>query len=79
MTEAARLNRIRGELQAQSEQGMLGVVAGYSHVAEWIVRDWCDKPENIPTQDEVAAIELALTRIEHARILTAADHQTPLF
>ena len=78
MNEAIRLNRIREQLREQSEHGMIGVVAGYARVSEWVIRDWCDKPQNIPTQTEVTLIEDALLRMHQAHIIGEIDQQQSL-
>jgi hypothetical protein len=63
MSESARLHKIRDDLKDHSERGMLGAIAAYSKVPEWIIQDWCHSPEHVPTQDEVLAIEQALAMV----------------
>lgn len=59
-TESQRLETIRNRLKDHLNRGLLGVVAARASVPEYILRDWIEHPEMIPTKEQVVKIHMAL-------------------
>jgi hypothetical protein len=54
------MNTLRQRLIEKRTEGMIGVVAARSNVPEWVIKDWCDKPLNTPTREEISKLQSAL-------------------
>lgn len=60
MFQASHITRIRDELRAQMDSGMLGVVAARARVSEGSLYDWVHDASKCPSYGELADIHEAL-------------------
>lgn len=61
LTETQRINTVREHLQMKAQQGLLGVVAARSQVAEGRLHDWCNDPSKVPNYGELIDIQAAMS------------------